>query len=117
MRHDEMILYSRSGTSYDTAVAIASKVPSMRMKVHTFIHRMGAYGATDEEVQIGLRMQQNTQAPRRYELERMGVVVDSGIRRDTTRGHAAIVWITRQQPEDWQADMGVKCKLCGRSVR
>lgn len=47
---------------------------------------------TDEQIQIQLRMNGNTERPRRGELEEAGWVVDSGKRRTTRAGLFAIVW-------------------------
>lgn len=49
-------------------------------------------GATDEELQRHLKLNPNTERPRRVELERGGYIFDSGKRRPTVSGDSAIVW-------------------------
>ena len=48
-------------------------------------------GATDEEMQAGLGMNPSTQRPRRIELARRGLVVESGTRK-TSSGRMATIW-------------------------
>jgi hypothetical protein len=43
-------------------------------------------------MQAELQMQGSTQRPRRVELVRAGLVVDSGLRRRTFAGRSAVVW-------------------------
>ncbi len=52
-------------------------------------------GATDEEMQAGLGMNPSTQRPRRIELARRGLVVESGTRK-TASGRMACVWKATQ---------------------
>jgi hypothetical protein len=47
---------------------------------------------TDEEMQTAGRFLGNTQRPRRIEMAHLGLVCDSGTRRRTSRGKAAVVW-------------------------
>ncbi len=57
-------------------------------------------GATDEQMQVNLALNPNTQRPRRVELVAMGRVVDSGEIRLTRSGTKAVVWkatIPREQ--------------------
>jgi len=51
-----------------------------------------AVGATDEEIQTWLGMNPSTQRPRRVELVKKGLVVDSGKTRQTRSGRKATVW-------------------------
>jgi hypothetical protein len=61
-------------------------------RVYACIVSHGAAGLTDEEIQADLHMQGSTQRPRRVELVRAGLVVDSGLRRRTFAGRSAVVW-------------------------
>jgi hypothetical protein len=54
--------------------------------------RRSPSGYTDAAIQIQLRMDGNTERPRRGELVRLGLVVDSGERERTPRGRHAVVW-------------------------
>jgi hypothetical protein len=49
-------------------------------------------GATDEELQQALSLQGNTLRPRRRELQLMGKVLATGVKRPTASGRQAIVW-------------------------
>jgi hypothetical protein len=49
-------------------------------------------GLTDEEIQRMLRMNPSTERPRRCELVAAGKVRDSGRRRATISGRAAVIW-------------------------
>jgi hypothetical protein len=49
-------------------------------------------GRTDEEMQKRIPMRENTQRPRRRELQLWGLVVDSGTTRATGSGRQAVVW-------------------------
>jgi hypothetical protein len=70
-----------------------------RDQVLQYITQCGTFGATDEEVQVQIPMPANTQRPRRIELVRRGLVVDSGRTRRTASGVAAVVWIDAKQLE------------------
>jgi hypothetical protein len=50
------------------------------------------HGLTDEQMQTYLGMNPSTQRPRRIELVRSGLVVDSGFKRPTRSGRDATVW-------------------------
>ncbi len=54
-------------------------------------------GATDEEMQFTLRMPANTQRPRRRELQRAGLIADSGMTQSTRSGRQAVVWILAER--------------------
>jgi len=64
---------------------------AMQSKVLRFLQTCGAFGATDEEMQLALGMNPSTQRPRRIELARRGMVVEAGTRR-TSSGRMAVVW-------------------------
>lgn len=55
--------------------------------------RHNVSGMTDEELQALLEMPGNSERPRRRELERKGLIRDSGRRRAVRSGRQAIVWI------------------------
>lgn len=60
--------------------------------VSAYIVSRGEDGATDEEGQEALAMPGNTYRPRRTELQSLGLVRDSGARRETKSGRKAVVW-------------------------
>ncbi len=53
----------------------------------------GAHGMTDEEGGIALSIKPQSYTPRRGELEEAGLVRDSGMKRPTSSGCAAMVWV------------------------
>jgi hypothetical protein len=53
--------------------------------------RENPHGLTDEEQQHALGMNPSTQRPRRIELARRGLIVESGTRK-TSSGRNAVVW-------------------------
>ena len=84
-----------SVTSKAAAQAITGVSQRLRDRVYQFIDSKGLYGATDEEIQIALDMNPNTQRPRRCELlERGQIAKIRGLTRKTSSGRAAQVWVT-----------------------
>jgi hypothetical protein len=57
--------------------------------------RVSPRGATDEELQVALGLDGSTERPRRGELAKGGLVVESGATRLTRSGKHAIVWQIR----------------------
>ena len=88
---NERPLYSRDGTSFDAALDIEPARETLRDRVMRHIATTG--GATDIEIAEALGLAENTARPRRYELEKNGSIIDSGERRRTPSGRAAIVWM------------------------
>ncbi len=82
-----------SQTSEKAAQSVQPRVGTLRYRVLQFIVSCGLYGATDEEIQDGLRMNGNTERPRRRELEKGRLIVDSGRTRKTRSGKDAVVWV------------------------
>lgn len=83
-----------SVTSKASAKQIDPKTGVLRLQVLGFISSC-LLGATDEEIQIGLKMNPSTQRPRRVELVARGHVEDSGKKRKTSSGRKAVVWIRK----------------------
>ncbi len=81
-----------SATSSAAAAEIEPKVNRLRRQVLDYLRIVGEAGATDEEIQRWCNMQGNTERPRRKELVRDGLVVDSGTTRKTESGRQAVVW-------------------------
>lgn len=98
----EMLFQGHSRTSLAAAVAYANTAPSARRRVFDLLERV-ADGLTDEQVQEALCMSSNTQRPRRVELQRAGLVHDSGRTRATHSGAQAVVWVVTGQrfPDKW----------------
>ncbi len=81
-----------SQTSLAAAKAIAADAPTLRNQVLQYLRQCGSDGATDEQIQFYLDMSANNQRPRRVELVKAGLVVDSGCTRATAAGRKATVW-------------------------
>jgi transcription initiation factor IIE alpha subunit len=79
-----------SDTSREAAALIEPKRPTLRARVLKAIKRYGAL--TDEEIQTETGLNPSTVRPRRIELVEMGLVRDSGRRRETRSGRRAVVW-------------------------
>lgn len=67
------------------------RLNTLQRSVVAFLRARGEHGATDEEMQLGIPMDQNTQRPRRVELVRRGLVVEAGTRK-TRKGKYATAW-------------------------
>ena len=80
-------------TSRLAAIAAKPKAGTQRQRVLAMLQCLPA-GATDEEMQIALKMNPSTQRPRRIELVAAGLAQDSGITRTTRSGRRAVVWVS-----------------------
>lgn len=83
-----------SATSIDAAEAIVPLAGRLRRRVYEWLVSRGETGGTDEEIQDALDMPSSTERPRRVELVRAGLVIDSGRTRPTRSGRNAVVWST-----------------------
>lgn len=77
------------GTSFE-ARPTAEKAAAQRVRVLEFIREHG--GATDDELIVGLGLAPMSIHPRRWALLHQDAIEDSGERRPTRTGKAAIVW-------------------------
>ena len=81
--------------SVTSAAAADSLTPAtlnaLQKRVLDFIARRPS-GATDEEIANELEMNPSTVRPRRIELARRGMIVESGSTRRTASGRMAVVW-------------------------
>jgi hypothetical protein len=84
---------AHSDTSRAAAAEIRPNAGTLRAKVLDCLR--SSSGLTDEEIQNWLQMPASTQRPRRVELVRMGLVADSGRRRETMSGRFAVVWVAK----------------------
>jgi hypothetical protein len=80
-----------SETSRQAAEDAVALVPNARQRVFNLIHQSN--GLTDEEVCDRLSMNPSTERPRRIELERAGLVRDSGNQRPNLSGSLAVIWV------------------------
>jgi hypothetical protein len=87
------------GTSDAAAERIMPHAPDARGRILAFIASRGPDGATDDEGETALGIRCQSYTPRRGELARLGLVVDSGRRRPTGSGCPAAVWIVPERAE------------------
>lgn len=80
-------------TSIEAKKAIQPVARTLRAQVFVELLKRGTAGATLEELELALKLPGNTVRPRRQELEKRGLVVDSGRERPTSSGRQAIVWV------------------------
>ena len=80
-------------TEREAAILQYPNTGTKRRQVLDHIASCGEHGATDEEISIALGMRLYTAAPRRNELLNDGWVEESPLRRRTTTGTAAAVWV------------------------
>jgi hypothetical protein len=86
-----------SETSRKAAERIAPAVTALRRKVLDYIKSMGHAGATDNEGIADTGIGGSTYRPRRGELERAGLVVDSGGTRKSPGSRTpSAVWVAKE---------------------
>ena len=91
---------AHSGPSREAAVSIRPHAAGDRVRVLRYLNFRAERGATDDEMQRGLDLQESTQRPRRVGLVEEGLVIDSRKRRKTKRGkRPATVWMITQRGE------------------
>jgi len=95
--------HSGPDTSRAAAERIAPGASGLAVKVFGVIAARGDDGATDFEIQESLGMSGDTERPRRWELERDGLIHDSGRRRKSPSGRAARVYVATAQGTAVQA--------------
>jgi hypothetical protein len=80
------------GTSDEAARRIAPAVTGQRRTLLSLLIDAGPLGLTDAELETLSGFRSSTVTPRRGELRRLRLIVDSGVRRPTPRGRMAAVW-------------------------
>lgn len=88
---------AHSPTSRAAARAVAPAAGTLRARVLAHVRACGGAGATDEEIQQATGMPANTERPRRIELVRAGLLVDSGTTARGRSGRAAARWVAVPQ--------------------
>ena len=90
---EESKLYQRhSDTSYAAAKSMRGKLTPLHVRILVYL-QICPLGATDESIQLALNIPQNTERPRRRELELAGKIKDSGRTQRTKSGRKAVLWI------------------------
>jgi len=78
-----------SDTSRDAAVSMLPNVGTKRRVIYDWLVD---FPSTDDELEAATGWRHQTVSARRRELVMLGLVVDSGKRRETSSGRAATVW-------------------------
>ena len=111
--NDSAPFVAGSETSEEAAKSIDAG--SIRDRVRALIEDMGCLGATDEELEKKLGMRHQTISARRRELVLMGKAKDSGVKRRTTSGRKAVVWVACDEAPQRAHKAVQPCPLCGGS--
>ncbi len=92
---DEGIPYvARSETSKEAALSKKESRARDEKRVMDFVKGRGEHGATDYEIEVGLKFaRQSSVSARRGSLVKKGQLRDSGLKRKTITGRYATVWI------------------------
>ena len=93
--------HNHSDTSKAAARSQSASLPQKRRAVYDCIARQGPHGMTCDEAERALGMRHTTVSARINELATREpvLVIDSGRRRVTSGGRAAIVWIAVERTE------------------
>jgi hypothetical protein len=86
-------------TSCAAADSVRVCVNSQAARVFEFIESQGERGATDKEIQVGLKLDGNSQRPRRVWLMRNGFVKPKGAPCETFVRERSIVWVVAKRFE------------------
>lgn len=88
-------------TSAGTAEAMREPMRGMRRKIYNSIDAQGRAGMTCEEVEKALDAKHQTASAAIATMQGQGLIVDSGIRRATSSGRPAAVWVSAKNcPDD-----------------
>lgn len=88
-----------SPTSAAAAAAVEPRTGTGRAVILAYMRGRESLGATDEQMQESIPLGANTQRPRRVELAKARLLVDSGTVRSTRSGDTAVVWIAAEYAE------------------
>lgn len=86
-------MISPAECSQNAAETVKPYVNRLRQRVYDLIKSAGYQGLTDEMIQHQLRMNANTERPRRVELVKSGKVKAGTFRYYTSSGRPATAWV------------------------
>lgn len=89
-----------SDTSRAAAEQAAAHAPVGRSRVLALLRSVAPDGLTDEQIARRLKMNPSTERPRRIELVRAKLVVDSGRTRYTRAKVRAVIWVATNRKGD-----------------
>ena len=94
MPYHETIGYQQTETSFNAAVRAAVNARNVRDKVASVLAERGPMTADEIAAVLGLSIL--TVRPRVTDLNKAGRIEDTGARRQTGSGNAAIVWRVKE---------------------
>ena len=94
MPYHETIGYQRTETSFNAAVRVAVNARNVRDRVAAVLAERGPMTADEIAAVLGLSIL--TVRPRVTDLNKAGRIEDTGARRQTGSGNAAIVWRVKE---------------------
>ena len=96
LRLQEIKYQRHSDTSYAAAKSMRGKLTPLHVRILVYL-QICPLGATDESIQLALNIPQNTERPRRRELELAGKIKDSNRKQRTLSGRKAVMWIVNAE--------------------
>lgn len=106
MSEEQQPYIDGSQTSRQAAQQIGPNARTLEAKVLRYVAARGTViGATDEEMQDGMKMDGNTCRPRRVKLSERGFVVPNGKKRLTRSNRKAVVYIVTPEGQAWLAEL------------
>ncbi len=84
-----------SDTSEEAAESIKPSVSETEARVLAYIRGCGAFGVTDDQLEVAMGMRHQTASARRRGLVLKDLIYDAGERRKTRSGRKATVWRAR----------------------
>ena len=94
MPYHETIGYQQTETSFNAAVRVAVNARNVRDRVAAVLTERGPMTADEIAAVLGLSIL--TVRPRVTDLNKAGRIEDTGARRQTGSGNAAIVWRVKE---------------------
>ena len=85
-----------TATSQAALASVEPNVTKVQRLILKTLRNAGKLGMTDHEMQLFTGLNGSTQRPRRIELERQGLVFDSGLTRETSTGRQATIWLAKE---------------------
>ena len=85
-------LGNAKATSHAAYASMKPNLGATQRRILGHLVAMAETGGTDSEIQLALGLSGDSQRPRRKELQRAGLVEDSGQVRQTPAGRLAVVW-------------------------
>jgi hypothetical protein len=85
-----------SDTSMEAAASVMHCAEAMRVRVYEFVLTRPVAGATCDEIQVKLGMIPQTASARCTELKQLGLLFDSGFRRNTRHKRPAAVLMANE---------------------